>query len=213
MARRFVVEQQAEDLFLQFGFGSESELTSDSVIDPADLVLQQHGRDHITDTSFDPNKLMSTDKFGVGPANTTLRILYRINTIDNVNASTAALNQIGDAILEFNNVATLDAAKVADVRNSMEVSNELPITGDISLPSSDEIRRRTIDVFATQNRIVTKQDYISYVYSMPPRFGAIKRCNVVQDLDSLKRNLNLYVISEGVNGKLTATSGTIKKNL
>ena len=213
VARRFVVEQQAEDLFLQFGFGSESEMTSDSVIDPAELVLQQHGREHITDTSFDPNKLMSTDKFGVGPANTTLRILYRVNTIDNVNASTATLTQIGDPILEFNNVATLDASKVADVRNSLEVTNELPITGDISLPSSDEIRRRTIDTFATQNRIVTKQDYISYVYSMPPRFGAIKRCNVMQDLDSLKRNLNLYVISEGVNGKLTATSETIKKNL
>jgi len=40
-----------------------------------------------------------------------------------------------------------------------------------------------------------------------------KRANIVQDKDSFKRNLNLYVVSEGVDGNLTSTSSTIKQNV
>ena len=50
-------------------------------------------------------------------------------------------------------------------------------------------------------------------YMMPPKFGAVKRCNVVQDKDSLKRNINMYVISESDARRLVTTSATIKKNL
>jgi hypothetical protein len=68
-------------------------------------------------------------------------------------------------------------------------------------------------VFATQNRAVTQKDYESMVYNMPPEFGAIKRCRVLRDHDSLKRNLNIYVLSEDATSFLTATNQTIKENL
>ena len=48
---------------------------------------------------------------------------------------------------------------------------------------------------------------------MPPQFGTIKRCNIARDSDSVKRNLNLYVMSEDNNGLFTATNSTIKENL
>ena len=48
---------------------------------------------------------------------------------------------------------------------------------------------------------------------MPAKFGAIKRCNVVQDNQALKRNLNLYVVSEDQNGNLSISNPTIKQNL
>jgi hypothetical protein len=48
---------------------------------------------------------------------------------------------------------------------------------------------------------------------MPSNFGSVKRANIVQDKDSFKRNLNLYVISENIDGKLTTTPTTIKQNL
>ena len=60
---------------------------------------------------------------------------------------------------------------------------------------------------------VTKQDYISLCYSMPSKFGAVKRANIVQDNDSFKRNLNLYVVSEAVDGSLVKTNTTLKNNL
>ena len=48
---------------------------------------------------------------------------------------------------------------------------------------------------------------------MPPKFGALKRVTVMRDHDSLKRNLNMYVISEDGATKLTPTNDTIKNNL
>ena len=48
---------------------------------------------------------------------------------------------------------------------------------------------------------------------MHPKFGSIKRVSVQKDQSSIKRNLNMYVISEDEFGKLTTTNTTIKNNL
>ena len=48
---------------------------------------------------------------------------------------------------------------------------------------------------------------------MPAKFGAIKRANIIQDTNSVKRNLNLYVISEDSDGNLIASSNTLKENV
>ena len=57
------------------------------------------------------------------------------------------------------------------------------------------------------------QDYVAMAYSMPSRFGAIKRTRVEVDKDSFKRNLNMYVMAEDENGKLIPASMTLKNNL
>ena len=107
----------------------------------------------------------------------------------------------------------MDTPKVNDIISSFESFNEDPIVGDTRLPTSDEIKRRTIDHFASQNRAVTQLDYEALVYAMPERFGSVKRCKIIRDPDSLRRNLNLYVISEDSRGKLTQTNTTIKENV
>jgi hypothetical protein len=48
---------------------------------------------------------------------------------------------------------------------------------------------------------------------MPSKFGAIKRANIVQDNDSFKRNLNLYVVSEAADESLVQANTTLKNNL
>ena len=72
---------------------------------------------------------------------------------------------------------------------------------------------RISDTYSAQNRAVTRQDYKAMVYSMPAKFGGVKRCNIVQDKDSFKRNLNMYIISTLPNGQLTTASDTLKQNL
>jgi hypothetical protein len=181
--------------------------------DPSDVILDLHGRSHSTDTSFDPSKLIQTDKFGIVPANTTLTIFYRRNKDSNVNTAAGTILKVVNPIFRFENKSTLTTSKINDVITSVEVENEAPVTGDVSLPVVDELKTRIYDVFATQNRAVTRQDYKAIVYSMPAKFGAIKRCNIVQDHDSFKRNMNLYVVSSLRNGQLSAATSTLKENL
>ena len=211
--RRFIASNTSEGMTLQFGFGSDDKIKDNLVVDPAKVALVQHGRAHITDKNFDPSVLNQTDKFGVVPSNTTLFITYRENNASNVNIASNSLSTVVNTTLLFNNETSLDTSTVAEVRDSLEVNNEAPIIGDITLPNSEEIKKRALDNFATQNRIVTKQDYVSYIYTMPEKFGAIKRANIVQDSDSFKRNLNLYVVSENSDRKLVETNSLIKQNL
>jgi len=213
VARRFTTEFANGKTFLQFGYGSDSELSTDAVADPTNLMLDMQGRDYISDTGFDPTKLLNTDKFGIAPANTELVVSYRFNTVDDVNAPVNAINVISRPKLEFQVDSALIPQKRSGVVNSVQVINEEQFVGSIALPDSDEIKQRAFSYFATQHRAVTAQDYKAMCYGMPSNFGAVKRVSVSRDFDAFKRNLNLYVISENASGKLTIPNMTLKNNL
>tara|TARA_R110002012_G_scaffold36071_6_gene102250 strand:- start:969 stop:2762 length:1794 start_codon:yes stop_codon:yes gene_type:complete len=211
--RRFVVDRQRNKTFLQFGYGSDSELISNSINNPADLVLDQNGRTYITDAGFDPTKLISTDKFGIAPANTTLRVGYRINTTSDVNAAVNTIVNVDRPIFRFTSQGSLAQSLRNSTQNSLEVINEEPFVGSVSLPNSEEIKQRVFGFYATQNRAVTTEDYRAMAYAMPGKFGAVKRAAVVRDFGEFKRNLNLYIVSQNTSGKLVVPNATLKNNL
>ena len=212
VSRRFTVEKTALNTFLQFGDGTDE--TEVEYLDPSNVILDTFAKTHTTDTSFDPSMLNKSGKLGVAPANTSLLVTFRLNTSDNVNASANTITTIENAILSFRNADSLAVSQINEVRTSLEALNEEAIVGDISLPTSEEIKIRAYSNFATQNRAVTKQDYVSVVYNMPSKFGAVKRASVSLDTNSYnQRNLNLYVISEDTENKLITTNDTIKQNL
>lgn len=211
--RRFVTEHTLDnDTFLQFGFGSETEIENKSFPDPTAATLQLNGRNFFSDSSFDPSQILKTEKLGIVPVNTTLTISYRKNTVEDVNAAVGAVNTVVNSKIEFRKSSTANSNALQQI-SAFEVENEEPIVGSVSLPTAEEIRIRAIDNYAAQNRAVTKQDYISLIYRMPANFGSIKRANIVQDTNSSKRNLNLYVISENADGDLITASTTLKQNL
>ena len=211
--RRYTVDRTGSSLFLQFGYGSESELTSKSVKDPRNVVLNMHAREYITDKEFDPSKLVKTDKFGICPSNTTLTVTYRINSPSKTATAANTIRASKAMTFRFRKAHTLSGAKMTEVRNSIDASNEIAITSAAPETGASDMKRRILGHFATQNRAVTRQDYLSLCYTMPGRFGAIKRANIIQDADSFKRNLNLYVIGENRNGHLAPLTSTAKTNL
>jgi len=210
--RRYVVFNRFGQVFIKFGYGSESSLKTDNITHPSNVVLKMHGKDYEKDVSFDPSNLLETDKFGIAPANTTLNVVYRTNKVENVNVSVNGLTKVNAPIFVFGTAAT-NSTKIENARASLEITNEKPILGDVSLPSSAELRQRINDVFTTQNRAVTADDYEGVVYRMPSKFGKVKRAKVLRDQDSFKRNLNMYLLSEDINGNFITTNSVIKNNL
>lgn len=210
--RRFTTFNSFGAINIKFGYGSENNLKTDNINHPSNVVLKMHGRDYETDTTFDPSKLVETSKFGIAPANTTLTITYRTNTADNVNAASRALNEIVQPVYIFSSNAT-NNSKILTVKESLEVVNEEPIVGDVSIPTASELKQRVNDVFSSQNRAVTASDYEALVYRMPPRFGSVKRAKIYRDQDSFKRNLNLYILSEDADQKFMTSSQLLKNNI
>lgn len=211
--RRFVVERDATVTYLQFGYGSEASVTSEQIADPSSVAMNLHAKEYVSDSNFDPTNILKSDKFGVAPSNTNLTVIYRVNNSNNANAATDSVVQKGQISLKFKDETSLDRTKKNTVRSSIEVTNENPISGDVAIPTSTELKRRTIDHFATQGRAVTSTDYQALVYAMPPQFGAIARCKPVQDTDSFKRNINMYIVGQDAKGKLIQANTVLKNNL
>jgi hypothetical protein len=211
VSRKFVVERNRNSVTLQFGSGKSGE--SEIVADPAAVAMDIFGKTYITNTTFDPSRLTKGESMGIVPSDTTLEISYRSTNPTNSNLAVGALSTVSSALLDFKDRTALSEATISEVLGAIEVSNEEPIVGNVSNPTSDEIKRRIFDTFPTQNRAVTQADYENMIYRMPSRFGSIKRCSVQRDQDSRKRNLNVYIISEDSFGNLTASNSTIKNNL
>lgn len=212
--RRFIVEKEGDTVFLRFGQGVDSsDTTTDKVVDPSNVVLRTHGKQHFTDENFDPANLVESDKFGVSPQNTTLEVVVRTNTVANVNAGVDTLTTVTSPIFEFTDPIGLNRNLMSSVRTSLECTNEEPILGDVLVPDATELKQRVYNSFSAQNRAVTREDYITMIYKMPSTFGSVKRVNVVRDRDSFKRNLNIYVVSEDSNQKLVQTNQTVKENM
>jgi len=212
--RRFVTEfDTSGNTFIQFGYGSAENLTSNLIADPADVVLDVNSKPYVTDQTFDPTNLIKTDKFGVVPTNTTLTINYTANTSDTSNAAVGSVTTILTPQFKFRDRSILSETVIATMISGIEVENEQPILGDTASLTGDEVRARAFGTFASQNRAVTREDYINLAYRMPPKFGKIKRVNVIRDEQSLKRNLNLYILAESNSGNFTLPNTVLKENL
>jgi len=214
--RRFIVDKTLNTSTLVFGASSDNIVQDDlsSYAEPTNVVLNMFGKNYISSDAFDPSKLLNSDKFGVAPSNTVLTINYRyLNANIQVNFASNSLTSVRNAQLFFGDEQNLNSAIKTKVISSLEVNNESPLLGDTTVIDSDELRRRIENSFASQNRAVTEQDYKVLTYLMPQKFGSIKRINVKKDLNSLKRNLNLYVLCEDSDGYLTAPNQTVKNNI
>jgi len=141
------------------------------------------------------------------PPNSTLFVKYRIGGGEASNLGARVLNGFSniDALILGTDAATNDR-----VLSSIRGTNIIPALGGRGLPSISEIRYAASSNFASQERCVTLEDYISRVKQMPGRFGAPFRVSGrVND-----NKIQLYVISKDANGKLTENiSSLVKENM
>tara|TARA_R100000030_G_scaffold23021_2_gene16542 strand:+ start:486 stop:2294 length:1809 start_codon:yes stop_codon:yes gene_type:complete len=211
-ARRFVVQQDDTGTYLQFGFGSDDE-DDHGLTDPASVAVKMHARNHITHRAIDPTKLLGTDKLGISPQGTTLTIKYKKNDGTVVNASVGEINNVSFSSFNFTNEENLDAVITSTVKASLEVLNEEEVVGSTITFTIDELRTRSKNFFASQNRAVTKMDYEAIAYNMPTKFGQIKRANIINNPLATNKELVMYVISVDKDGNLTQTNQRTKNNL
>ena len=211
--RRFVVEQDNTGTYLQFGFGSEDDTDDTGITDPSAVAFQLHARNHFTDKSIDPSALLGTDKLGISPVDTTLKVVFRVNDSTNVNVAANGLSSVINVELKFLDESSLNSAQISNIKGSLEVTNNEPIVAPSIEITSEEIKVRAKNYYSAQNRAVSKQDYEALVYNMPPKFGAVKRVNVISDPMATNRKLAIYVVSENNGGSLEQSNIRVKNNI
>jgi hypothetical protein len=87
-----------------------------------------------------------------------------------------------------------------------------------------DIKNNALANFATQNRLVTREDYIIRAYSMPSKYGSVAKAYIVPDdqisqqefQDTMVANplaMNMYILGFNDLKQLTPLNQAIKENL
>jgi hypothetical protein len=220
--KRFVTRiHNTGSIELQFGSGisNQTDIQIIPTPDNINLGLVSSVSDRIDD--YNKASVFYTKNYGIAPSS-NLYVKYLVGggieanlpanaltTIDSSNASSWFKYSPSDA-----NIKTL-------ITSNLLVNNASPAVGGRSGDTVEEIRLNTLNAYTSQNRAVTKEDYIIRTLSLPSKYGNIAKAYITQEtfnstgnlLSENPLSLDLYVLGYDLNKKLTNANNTLKSNL
>jgi hypothetical protein len=199
-ARRFTTRVRDDNkMELRFGSGVSDNADEELIPNPDNVGSRLGLGVSRLDESFDPSNFLKTQTFGLAPSNTTLTVTYNYGGAVEHNVPVNSI--ISFSRLTYTNSTTgLNSDTLDDVKASIRVVNEDPASGGASTETNSEIKLQAAAYFNSQNRAVTKADYITRVYSLPQKYGNVAKAYIVQDEQLEKEQL---VIQDGIARKIT----------
>jgi hypothetical protein len=182
--RRYSVKLNANNTTdLQFGSGDIT--MNDEIILPntKNVGLGLANSINRLNQGIDPSNFLKTNTFGIAPTNTTLTVKYLVGGGINSNINTGDLTNITrleyeEDLLSLND----DNLRIYNqIKTTLAVENIEPAVGGRGAESIEEIRQNALATFGSQNRAVTKQDYVVRALSMPARYGSVAKVYVSPD--------------------------------
>jgi len=195
---------------LQFGGGSALSTADDAIPDPEILALPLYGTTTLSRFFIDPNALLQTKTLGVIPSNTTLTATYRFGGGTSHNVGARSIRGIALLAIEFQDACSATTSR--SVRASLDVRNDSSAAGGDSAPTLEDLRAQIPVARSQQDRIVTKEDLISRVYTLPTKLGRVFRAAARPSPDNPLAS-QLFICSKDSSGFLTVSSDSLKKNL
>lgn len=223
--RRFIVRVTEAGLEIQFGAGTSSKPDEELLATPEQIGLILPNGKQDTDASLDPSNPLITSTYGLVPSNTTLTITYLVGGGVNSNVPSNSINNIVSIDLTETSLPLTTATLNNAIRQSVAVNNLEAASGGRNEETIEEIRQNTLAQFTSQNRAVTREDYIMRVYSMPTTFGSAAKAYITPDeqqnigtselMDTVANPLalNLYVLGYDNNKNCTTLNRAVKENL
>ena len=195
---------------VRFGSGNAQTLDNDIIPDPSELALPLYGKTTFSRFTIDPNAMLQTQTLGISPRNTTLVITYRSGGGLRHNVSANTIRTVTSLFMAFPNTAS--AVESSAVRASIDCSNPLPALDGDRAPTIQELRGLIPSSRAAQSRIITKEDLIARIYTLPNQFGRVFRVGIRPNpINSLASQI--FIVSRDKRRKLKMSSDTLKKNL
>ena len=209
---RYVTETsvQSRTTTLRFGSGDGANILEAKVPDASDMALPLYGKQTFSAYSLDPNRLLQTASLGVSPTNTTLTIVYRHGGGANHNVAPEEIVTVDQ--VDFSFLPGLSYATAQRVQTSIGISNPRSASGGAAAPTLGQLKSFVTATRTMQNRIVTTDDLLARIYTLPTEFGIVYRANVLPNPENALSSI-LYVVSLDAAQKLAPSSDALKKNL
>lgn len=195
---------------LTFGGGNALSLDDDVIPDPSKFAIPLPNVETFSRTSLNPQTLLSTRTLGAATENSTFTVVYRYGGGLSNNVQEKTINGITNLKMFFPKSPAPQIAQA--ITNNTEVLNLVPASGGEDAPSIDDLKVLATAIRNSQERIVTKEDLIARVYTLPPQYGRVFRAAVRENIEN-PLSTKLFVVSRDPDGKLTQSSDTLKLNL
>jgi len=212
---------------LRFGAGVAEGADEEIIPNPSNVGSNLPGTPSFLDTAFDPANFLKTETYGQSPTNTTLTIKYAYGGGIDDNSPSNTITNISSIDYQTDESLTLDGDKLNDSKNSVAITNPEPATGGKGSETIEEIKTNALAYFQSQGRAVTKEDYITRLYSLPSKYGNIAKAYIIQDQQvspdwDMEQDptfvdnplaLNLYTLGYDRNKKLVGLNQATKENI
>ena len=222
--RRFVTRvRDDQKIDIQFGAGVSSDSDEELIPNPKNVGMGLEYLKRSTTLDVDPTNFLRTSTYGLAPNNETLTVRYTTGGSVSENVSANTLNIIVDISYNSNNTAEVD---LDFVKSTVAVNNPEPATGGKTKQDLESIRQNAMANFASQNRMMTREDYIARCYMLPAKFGSIAKAYVIGDSQQNTEDmtypretlsnplaLNLYTLAYNDQKQLVPLNTALKENL
>jgi hypothetical protein len=182
--KRFSIKVNSNNTIdLQFGSG-DTRLNDEQILpNTKNVGLGLANSVNRLNQSIDPSNFLKTNTFGIAPAGESLTIKYLKGGGIESNINTGDLTKISKIEFEEDLLSIPDNLLSAynETKNSVAAENLEPAMGGRGAESIEEIRQNALATFGSQNRAVTRQDYIVRALSMPERYGSVAKVYVSPD--------------------------------
>lgn len=219
VARRFVSRfKSPTQLQIQFGAGSSADSDEEIIPNPNNVGIGLPFTQDKLKTAFAPSNFLFTQTYGIAPANTTLTITYTTGGGTAANVPANSLNSLDTSRVTFLK-NDLDPVTAQTAFDSIVVNNPKAASGGADGDSPNEIRQNTLEMFSSQLRSVTEDDYLVRALSMPSEYGSLAKIYVEkQNVESLNigeipSTLDFCVLAYNQNKQLATASDALKNNL
>jgi hypothetical protein len=182
--RRFCVKVNSDNTMdLQFGNGNESNYDEKILPNTKNVGMGLSNSIQRLNQGIDPSNFLKTNTFGIAPNGKTLTIKYLVGGGVDSNINQNDLTTISKIEFEEDllSIPTNLLNQYNRFKQSIAVENLEAATGGKSAESVEEIRQNALGTFGSQNRAVTRQDYIVRALSMPERYGSVAKVYVSPD--------------------------------
>jgi hypothetical protein len=205
-----IMDVRTRSTKLRFGGGDAESLDDDIIPDPSELSLPLYGKKTMSRFSIDPKGLLQSHTLGIAPLNTKLTARYLHGGGRSHNVTPDTIRTVKTLKMEFYKSPSVSDAET--VRASVDVTNRLAASGGDAAPTIDELRAHIPQSKQMQSRIVSKEDLLSRIYTLPSQFGRVYRAGIRQNPNN-PMAVQLFVISRDIDKNLTVAPDALKKNL
>jgi hypothetical protein len=164
-----------------FGSGTATENDEEVIPNPSTVGNSNVNSNFLNaNSALDPANFLETAVYGQAPANTELTVKYSTGGGVEDNVPGGTIQSTRNLDIAINSVG-LDATLLQESKDSISVTNPSPATGGRGAETINEIKENTKQYFQAQQRAVTKEDYITRIYSMPAKFGNTAKIYITGD--------------------------------